>query len=99
MDGWTTDDGRTPEYGYIICSPCEPEGSGKLIISTCFPTQSSAMSLCTDILPSAMFCNVDTSSRGYRRQNQSGINLVQEFIMLEGSIQTENGPSFQSFPP
>ena len=23
-------DGRTPEHGYIIGSPCEPNGSGKL---------------------------------------------------------------------
>ena len=25
-----TDDGRTPEHGYTISSPCEPEGSGEL---------------------------------------------------------------------
>ena len=24
------DDGRTPEHGYTISSPCEPEGSGEL---------------------------------------------------------------------
>ena len=29
-DGRTTDDGRTPEHGYTISSPCEPEGSGEL---------------------------------------------------------------------
>ena len=30
-DGGTTDDdGRTPEHGYIISSPCEPNGSGEL---------------------------------------------------------------------
>ena len=27
----TTYDGRTPEHGYTISSPCEPEGSGELI--------------------------------------------------------------------
>ena len=27
-----TDDGRTPEHGYTISSPCEPNGSGELII-------------------------------------------------------------------
>ena len=26
------DDGRTPEHGYTISSPCEPEGSGELIM-------------------------------------------------------------------
>ena len=26
----TTYDGRTPEHGYTISSPCEPEGSGEL---------------------------------------------------------------------
>ena len=26
----TTDDGRTPEHGYTISSPCEPNGSGEL---------------------------------------------------------------------
>ena len=30
--GWTDDDGRTPEQGYTISTPCEPEGSGELII-------------------------------------------------------------------
>ena len=25
-----TDDGWTPEHGYTISSPCEPEGSGEL---------------------------------------------------------------------
>ena len=34
---WTTDDGRrtdgrTTEHGYTISSPCEPDGSGELII-------------------------------------------------------------------
>ena len=33
MDGWTDDDGRTPEHGYTISSPCEPNGSGELIIT------------------------------------------------------------------
>ena len=28
-DGRTTD-GRTPEHGYTISSPCEPDGSGEL---------------------------------------------------------------------
>ena len=33
MDGQTTDDdGRTPEHGYTISSPCEPDGSGELTI-------------------------------------------------------------------
>ena len=34
MDGRTdgrTDDGRTPEHGHPISSPCEPNGSGELI--------------------------------------------------------------------
>ena len=32
VDGRTTDDdGRTPEHGYTISSPCEPKGSGELI--------------------------------------------------------------------
>ena len=26
------DDGRTTEHGYTISSPCEPDGSGELII-------------------------------------------------------------------
>ena len=52
-----------------------------IIIITCLPTQSSTMSLYTDIQSAAMFCNVDTSSKGYRRQNQSGMYLVSEFIM------------------
>ena len=32
VDGRTTtdDDGRTPEHGYTISSPCEPNGSGEL---------------------------------------------------------------------
>ena len=28
------DDGRTPEHGYTISSPCEPEGSGELKSTT-----------------------------------------------------------------
>ena len=28
-DGWT-DDGRTPDHGHPISSPCEPNGSGEL---------------------------------------------------------------------
>ena len=31
-DGRTTD-GRTTEHGYTISSPCEPDGSGELIIN------------------------------------------------------------------
>ena len=31
-DGQTTDEGRTPEHGYTISSPCEPKGSGELKI-------------------------------------------------------------------
>ena len=30
-DGRTTD-GRTPDHGHPISSPCEPDGSGELII-------------------------------------------------------------------
>ena len=31
VDGrMTDDDGRTPEHGYTISSPCEPNGSGEL---------------------------------------------------------------------
>ena len=33
VDGRRTDDGRTPEHGYSISSPCEPEGSGELKIN------------------------------------------------------------------
>ena len=33
VDGWTDDDGRTPEHGYTISSPCEPNGSGELTIA------------------------------------------------------------------
>ena len=29
-DGRTTDDGWTPEHGYTISSPCEPNGLGEL---------------------------------------------------------------------
>ena len=29
-DGQTTDDGRTPDHGHPISSPCEPNGSGEL---------------------------------------------------------------------
>ena len=30
-DGWTDDGRRTPDHGYTISSPCEPNGSGELI--------------------------------------------------------------------
>ena len=30
--GRTTDDGRTPDHGHPISSPCEPNGSGELKI-------------------------------------------------------------------
>ena len=33
-DGRTTDYVRTPEHGYTISSPCEPNGSGELINRT-----------------------------------------------------------------
>ena len=29
-DGRRTDDGRTPDHGHPISSPCEPNGSGEL---------------------------------------------------------------------
>ena len=29
VDGRTTDDGRTPDHGHPISSPCEPNGSAK----------------------------------------------------------------------
>ena len=32
VDGRTDDDGRIPEQGYTISTPCEPDGSGELII-------------------------------------------------------------------
>ena len=33
MDGRRmTDDGRTPDHGHPISSPCEPNGSGELIM-------------------------------------------------------------------
>ena len=34
VNGRRTDDGRTPEHGYTISSPCEPNGSGELITKT-----------------------------------------------------------------
>ena len=34
-EGWTKD-GRTPEDGYTISSPCEPNGSGELKLQTMF---------------------------------------------------------------
>ena len=30
VDRRRSDDGRTPEHGYTISSPCEPKGSGEL---------------------------------------------------------------------
>ena len=33
-DGRRTTDGRTPDHGHPISSPCEPDGSGELIIKT-----------------------------------------------------------------
>ena len=30
---WTDDDGRTPDHGYTISSPCESDGSGELKIA------------------------------------------------------------------
>ena len=32
------DDGRTPDHGHPISSPCEPKGSGELksMVSVCF---------------------------------------------------------------
>ena len=36
-----------------------------------------------------MFPNIDSSSRGSKKQNPSGINLVQEFIFLTISIITD----------
>ena len=38
VDDRRTDDGRTPEHGYTISSPCEPKGSGELI-NTVFECQ------------------------------------------------------------
>ena len=32
VDGRTDDDGRKPEHGYSLSSPCEPNGSGELKI-------------------------------------------------------------------
>ena len=31
VDGRRTDDGRTPDHGHPISSPCEPNGSGEPI--------------------------------------------------------------------
>ena len=36
-----------------------------------------------------MFPNIDSSSRGSKKQNPSGINLVLEFITLAISIKTD----------
>ena len=39
VDDGRTDDGRTPDHGHPISSPCEPNGSGELkiikILSVC----------------------------------------------------------------
>ena len=35
-DGRRTDDGRTPDHGHPISSPCEPNGSGELKITDAF---------------------------------------------------------------
>ena len=32
MDDGRTTDGRTPDHGHPISSPCEPDGSGELIM-------------------------------------------------------------------
>ena len=34
VDDGRTDDGRTPDHGHPISSPCEPNGSGELTIVT-----------------------------------------------------------------
>ena len=36
-NGRTTDGRRTPHHGYTISSPCEPNGSGELIIGRSQP--------------------------------------------------------------
>ena len=36
-----------------------------------------------------MFPNIDSASRGSKKQNPSGINLVPEFITLAISIKTD----------
>ena len=33
VDDGPTDDGRTPDHGHPISSPCEPNGSGELILN------------------------------------------------------------------
>ena len=76
--------------GYNGCNPADSTSSTS---NRCWP-QSSAISLYTDIQPAALFCNIYTSSKGYRGQYQPSIYLVPEFIMLIGFIQTANGPSF-----
>ena len=39
-DNRRTTDGRTPDHGHPISSPCEPNGSGKLKIHCCKNDQS-----------------------------------------------------------
>ena len=36
VNGRRTDDGRTPDHGHPISSPCEPNGSGELKIKASF---------------------------------------------------------------
>ena len=38
-DGRGTDDGRTPDHGHPISSPCEPNGSGELKIQIKIPIE------------------------------------------------------------
>ena len=43
----------------------------------------------TDILRNNMFPNIDSSSRGSKKQNPFGIDLVPEFITMAISIKTD----------
>ena len=45
-DGRTTD-GRTTEHGYTISSPCEPDGSGELIMLMSYVPCSSVLRVST----------------------------------------------------
>ena len=55
VDG-RTDDGRTPEHGYTISSPCEPNGSGELKIEEGVPDPLSPTLLAAAQSPPQLIC-------------------------------------------
>ena len=53
VDDDDDDDGRTPDHGHPISSPCEPNGSGelKMCISQVQTAQNKMISTITEVLP------------------------------------------------